>query len=171
MARSSRSHTRVFDANVTKEKKKSKEGDNVVEEALADIPSLPELKRIYYELMIRVEQCLSLDIPLWTLEGIIPIKMIILKYVVATRQYMRFHLSKENPAEWISILRKICWYLVLSLRIPMQSSLINSTLEDKNLSEIRNFKLLLKQLVTMEVIQCTTLWDSYKDEFENESVT
>ena len=53
MARSSRSHTRVFDANVTKEKKKSKEGDNVVEEALADIPSLPELKRIYYELMIR----------------------------------------------------------------------------------------------------------------------
>ena len=43
----------MFDANVTKEKKKSKEGDNVVEEALADIPSLPELKRIYYELMIR----------------------------------------------------------------------------------------------------------------------
>ncbi|KAH1051830.1 26S proteasome non-ATPase regulatory subunit 12 A [Glycine max] len=53
MARSSRSPTRVFDANVTKEKKKPKEGDNVVEEALADIPSLPELKRIYYELMIR----------------------------------------------------------------------------------------------------------------------
>ena len=40
---------------------------------------------------------------LFVLEGIIPIKMIILKYVVATRQYMRFHLSKENPAEWISV--------------------------------------------------------------------
>ncbi|CAJ1974614.1 unnamed protein product [Sphenostylis stenocarpa] len=82
---------------------------------------------------------------------------------------------KENPSEWIPILRKICWYLVLSPHDPMQSSLLNSTLEDRNLSEIPNFKyafltlLLLKQLVTMEVIQWTTLWDSYKDEFENEN--
>ncbi|XP_047147664.1 26S proteasome non-ATPase regulatory subunit 12 homolog A-like isoform X1 [Vigna umbellata] len=45
--------TRVFDAHVSKQKKKAKEGDNVVEEAPVDIPSLPELKRIYYELMIR----------------------------------------------------------------------------------------------------------------------
>lgn len=29
-------------------------------------------------------------------------------------------------------------------------------------------RLLLKQLVTMEVIQWTTLWDSFKNEFENE---
>jgi len=44
---------RVFDVDPSKEKKKPKEGDAVVEEAPADIPSLPELKRIYYELMIR----------------------------------------------------------------------------------------------------------------------
>jgi len=44
---------RVFDADTSKEKKKPKDGDNVVEEAPADIPSLLELKRIYYELMIR----------------------------------------------------------------------------------------------------------------------
>ena len=44
---------RVFDADSSKEKKKPKEGDSIVEEAPADIPSLPELKRIYYELMIR----------------------------------------------------------------------------------------------------------------------
>ncbi|RZR97904.1 hypothetical protein BHM03_00027183 [Ensete ventricosum] len=44
---------RVFDADASKGKKKPKEGDNVVEEAPADIPSLLELKRIYYELMIR----------------------------------------------------------------------------------------------------------------------
>ena len=30
------------------------------------------------------------------------------------------------------------------------------------------YRLLLKQLVTMEVIQWTALWNSYKDEFENE---
>ena len=44
---------RVFDADTSKEKKKPKEGDNIVEEPPADIPSLLELKRIYYELMIR----------------------------------------------------------------------------------------------------------------------
>ncbi|KAF8404455.1 hypothetical protein HHK36_009340 [Tetracentron sinense] len=44
---------RVFDSDTSKEKKKPKEGDNVVEEAPADIPSLLQLKRIYYELLIR----------------------------------------------------------------------------------------------------------------------
>lgn len=44
---------RVFEADTSKEKKKPKEGEAVVEEPPADIPSLLELKRIYYELMIR----------------------------------------------------------------------------------------------------------------------
>jgi 26S proteasome regulatory subunit N5 len=44
---------RVFDADTSKEKKKPKDGDNMVQEAPAEIPSLLELKRIYYELMIR----------------------------------------------------------------------------------------------------------------------
>ncbi|KAL9313733.1 hypothetical protein ACSQ67_019185 [Phaseolus vulgaris] len=145
--------TRVFDADVSKEKKKPKEGDNLVEEAPADIPSLPELKRIYYELMIRYYSHKN-------------------DYLEICRCYKAIYeipSVKENPAEWIPILRKICWYLVLSPHDPMQSSLLNSTLEDRNLSEIPNFKLLLKQLVTMEVIQWTTLWDSYKNEFENEN--
>ncbi|AQK76349.1 26S proteasome non-ATPase regulatory subunit 12 homolog B [Zea mays] len=50
----------------------------------------------------------------------------------------------------------------------MQSSLLNATLEDKNLSEIPNFRLLLKQLVTMEVIQWTSLWEFFKEEYEKE---
>lgn len=44
---------RVFEADASKEKKKPKEGENIVEEPPADIPSLMELKRVYYELMIR----------------------------------------------------------------------------------------------------------------------
>ena len=44
--------TRVFDADPSKEKKKPK-GDSIVQDAPAEIPSLLELKRIYYELMIR----------------------------------------------------------------------------------------------------------------------
>lgn len=40
----------------------------------------------------------------------------------------------------LQILRKICWYLVLAPHDPMQSSLLNSTLEDKKLSEIPMFQ-------------------------------
>ncbi|XP_059432976.1 26S proteasome non-ATPase regulatory subunit 12 homolog A [Corylus avellana] len=143
---------RVFDADTSKEKKKPKEGDNMVEEPPADIPSLLELKRIYYELMIRY----------YTHNN---------DYLEICRCYKSIYdipSVKENPAQWMPVLRKICWYLVLAPHDPMQSSLLNSTLEDKNLSEIANFKLLLKQVVTMEVIQWTSLWNTYKDEFENE---
>ncbi|KAB1210351.1 hypothetical protein CJ030_MR6G024142 [Morella rubra] len=143
---------RVFNADTSKEKKKPKEGDNMVEEAPADIPSLLELKRIYYELMIRY----------YTHSN---------DYLEICRCYKSIYdipSVKENPEQWIPVLRKICWYLVLSPHDPMQSSLLNSTLEDKNLSEILNFRLLLKQLVTMEVIQWTSLWNTYQEEFENE---
>ncbi|ONK67909.1 uncharacterized protein A4U43_C05F5060 [Asparagus officinalis] len=144
---------RVFNADTSKEKKKPKEGDNVVEEAPADIPSLMELKRIYYELMIRYYSHSN-------------------EYLEICRCFKAIYdipSVKEDPAQWIPVLRKICWYLVLSPHDPMQSSLLNSTLEDKNLSEIPNFRLLLKQLVTMEVIQWTRLWEMFKDEFENEA--
>ncbi|KAG9456494.1 hypothetical protein H6P81_001002 [Aristolochia fimbriata] len=144
---------RVFDVDPSKEKKKPKEGDAVVEEAPADIPSLLELKRIYYELMIRYHSHNN-------------------DYLEICRSYKAIYeipSVKEDPSQWIPVLRKICWYLVLSPHDPMQSSLLNSTLEDKNLSEIPHFRLLLKQLVTMEVIQWTSLWDTYKAEFENEN--
>ncbi|KAL3527914.1 hypothetical protein ACH5RR_012570 [Cinchona calisaya] len=142
---------RVFEAD-TKEKKKPKEGENVVEEAPADIPSLLELKRIYYELMIRYHSHSN-------------------DYLEMCRCYKAIYdipSVKEDPAQWIPVLRKICWYLVLSPHDSMQSSLLNSTLEDRNLSEIPHFRLLLKQLITMEVIQWTTLWNTFKDEFDNE---
>ncbi|KAH1038191.1 hypothetical protein J1N35_039934 [Gossypium stocksii] len=143
---------RVFDIDSSKEKKKPKEGDNVVEEPPADIPSLLELKRIYYELMIRYYFHNN-------------------DYLEICRCYKAIYeipSIRENPSQWIPVLRKICWYLILAPHDPMQSSLLSSTLEDKNLSEIPKFRLLLKQLVTMEVIQWTSLWSSYKDEFENE---
>ncbi|XP_042021394.1 26S proteasome non-ATPase regulatory subunit 12 homolog A-like [Salvia splendens] len=143
---------RVFEADPSKEKKKPKESESIVEEAPADIPSLLELKRIYYQLMIRYYSHNS-------------------DYLEICRCYKSIYeipSVKEDPAQWIPVLRKICWYLVLSPHDPMQSSLLNSTLEDKNLSEIPHFRLLLKQLVTMEVIQWTALWGTFENEFENE---
>ncbi|KAK9111196.1 hypothetical protein Scep_018715 [Stephania cephalantha] len=144
--------TRVFDADISKEKKKPKEGDNIVEEAPADIPSLLELKRIYYELMIRYHLHNN-------------------DYLEICRCYKAIYeipSVKEDPAQWIPVLRKICWYIVLAPHDSMQSSLLNSTLEDKNFSELPEFRLLLKQLVTMEVIQWTALWETFQKEFENE---
>nr|DAD21579.1 TPA_asm: hypothetical protein HUJ06_023042 [Nelumbo nucifera] len=79
-----------------------------------------------------------------------------------------FTLAFPDNYSHLQVLRKICWYLVLSPHDPLQSSLLNSTLEDKNLGEIPKFRLLLKQLTTMEVIQWNTLWETYQDEFENE---
>ncbi|KMT02222.1 hypothetical protein BVRB_9g206820 [Beta vulgaris subsp. vulgaris] len=142
---------RVFDIE-SKEKKKAKEGDAIVEEAPADIPTLPELKRIYYELMIRYYKHND-------------------DYLEMCRCYKAIYeipSVKEDPGQWTPILRKICWYLALAPHDPMQSSLLNSTLEDKNLSEIPKFKSLLKQLVTMEVILWTVLWNEFEGEFNNE---
>ncbi|XP_075482112.1 26S proteasome non-ATPase regulatory subunit 12 homolog A-like [Primulina tabacum] len=143
---------RVFEADISKEKKKPKEGDNIVEEAPADVPSLLELKRIYYQLMIRYYSHSN-------------------DYLEICRCYKSIYeipSVKEDTVQWTPVLRKICWFLVLSPHDPMQSSLLNATLEDKNLSEIPHFKSMLKQLVTMEVIQWTSLWNTFKDEFENE---
>ncbi|KAL1536664.1 26S proteasome non-ATPase regulatory subunit 12 A, variant 3 [Salvia divinorum] len=143
---------RVFEADPSKEKKKHKEGESIVEEAPADIPSLLELKRIYYQLMIRYYSHNN-------------------DYLEICRCYKSIYeipSVKEDSAQWIPVLRKICWYLVLSPHDPMQSSLLNSTLEDKNLSEIPHFRLLLKQLVTMEVIEWTALWGTFENEFANE---
>ncbi|KAF3505775.1 hypothetical protein F2Q69_00000386 [Brassica cretica] len=143
---------RVFDADTKKDKKKPKEGENIVEEAPADIPTLLELKRIYYELMIRYYSHNN-------------------EYLEICRSYKAIYdipSVKETPEQWIPVLRKICWFLVLAPHDPMQSNLLNATLEDKNLSEIPDFKMLLKQVVTMEVIQWTALWNKYKDVFEKE---
>ncbi|KAJ8451751.1 hypothetical protein Cgig2_007234 [Carnegiea gigantea] len=122
---------RVFDVDPPKEKERPKEGDATVEEAPADVPYLLELKRIYYELMIRTTM---------TMELCRCYKSI---YEIASIQ--------EDLAQWIPILRKICWCLAFASHNPMQSSLLNSTLEDKNLS----------------VILWSVVWSEFKDEFDN----
>ncbi|KAF3514148.1 hypothetical protein F2Q69_00004804 [Brassica cretica] len=55
-----------------------------------------------------------------------------MRYVIATTSYPSV---KETP-EQIPVLRKICWFLVLAPHDPMQSSLLNATLEDKSLSAV-----------------------------------
>lgn len=45
-------NTRSF-TETPKQKKKAKEAESIIEEPAPDVPTLPELRRIYYELMIR----------------------------------------------------------------------------------------------------------------------
>ncbi|KAG0570069.1 hypothetical protein M758_6G131100 [Ceratodon purpureus] len=147
-----------------RQKKKAKEAESIIEEPAPDVPTLPELRRIYYELMIR-----------YYAHGH--------EYLEMSRSYQAIYealvkseaessdtaMAVEGQPEWVPILRKICWYLVLAPHDPMQSSLMNSTLEDKKLSEIPKFQALLKQFVTMEVIRWDRFWEDYKTEFEQEA--
>jgi 26S proteasome regulatory subunit N5 len=147
-----------------RQKKKAKEAESIIEEPAPDVPTLPELRRIYYELMIRyyahnheyLEMCRSYQ-------------AIYEALVKNEAQSSDTAMAVEGQQEWVPILRKICWNLVLAPHDPMQSSLMNSTLEDKKLSEIPKFQALLKQFVTMEVIRWDHFWEDYKTEFEQEA--
>lgn len=57
----------------------------------------------------------------------------------------------------IQILRKICWFLVLAPHEPMQSSLLNSTLDDRNLSEIPNFKYVVLFFISHTCWTCSNI--------------
>ncbi|XP_074587236.1 26S proteasome non-ATPase regulatory subunit 12 homolog A-like [Curcuma longa] len=125
---------------------------SVVEDAPADINFLLALKRSYYELMIRYHSHNN-------------------NYLEICRSYKEIYgiLSMKNDAtQWAPVLRKVCWYLVLSSHEPMQSSLLFSILEDRNLYELPSFYYLLRPLVTMDVIHWASLWETYKHEFEFE---
>ncbi|KAL2623223.1 hypothetical protein R1flu_003428 [Riccia fluitans] len=144
---------RSFIVSEGKDKKKAKEGDNIVVEPPPDIPSLLELKRIYYDLMIRYHLHSN-------------------DYLEICRSYQAIYDTpsvKEDPSNWIPVLRKICWYLVLAPYDSMQSSLMNATLEDKKLSELPKFRTLLKSFVTMEVIRWVQFWQDFEAEFQEEA--
>ncbi|CAM6090625.1 unnamed protein product [Calypogeia fissa] len=145
--------TRAFVVETGKDKKKPKEGDNVVVEPPPDVPSLLELKRIYYDLMIRYHLHNN-------------------DYLEICRSYQAIYDTpsvKEDPSNWTPVLRKICWYLVLAPYDSMQASLMHNTLEDKKLSELPKFRALLKAFVTMEVIRWQPFWEEYQSLFQEEA--
>ena len=168
---------RVFAADDTKEKKKPKEGDSVVEAPPPEIPSLQELKLIYYELMIRFKGIFNFQSFYYKVISFIFFSFSLLSYnryyshnndyLEICRSYQAIYDTpsiKEDASRGIpvsyhviffhfinsisfpyllvyeQILKKICWYLILSPHDPMQSSLLNSTLEDKRLWDLPKFR-------------------------------
>ncbi|KAG6401201.1 hypothetical protein SASPL_138049 [Salvia splendens] len=161
---------RVFEADPPKEKK-VKECDSIVEEAPADIHSIiagvkAHILPINDPVFFSSGLFPYISVLLYYASGALALKLILLPILIDV--FLCVVLNDLRLLLFMKVLRKICWYLVLSPHDSMQSSLLNSTLEDKNLSEIPHFRLLLKQLVTMEVVMWTALWTMYKDEFENE---
>lgn len=133
---------RVFSAEAggsekTKRSEREKQEDQLSASAAPDVPSLPELKRKFYELMIRYYKS-SAD------------------YLEICRCYQSIYESSEVQADaslWSPVLKKICWYVVLSPHDPMQRSLLHSTSSDKKLNDLPVFKGLVKEFTNMEVIQ------------------
>ncbi|GBG70043.1 hypothetical protein CBR_g4871 [Chara braunii] len=151
-------NTRVFvDEPVKKEKKKGRggqdSGDGVMEVAGADIPPMMELKLMYYQLMIRYYAHMG-------------------DYLDICRSYQAIYETpsiQADPSQWIPVLKKIVWFLVLSPHGSMQSSLMHSVMADKKLAELPKFHALLKRFVTMEVVRWPVLAEEYKVEMEEES--
>jgi 26S proteasome regulatory subunit N5 len=78
---------RAFNPEADKDKKKPKEGENMVEAPGPDVPSLPELKRIYYELLIRYYSHKQ-------------------DYLEICRSYQAIYETasvKEDPSQWIPV--------------------------------------------------------------------
>nr|GEU74802.1 hypothetical protein [Tanacetum cinerariifolium] len=129
-------------AFILEQQKKTKEGESIVEEAPADIPSLLELKRICNEHMIRYYSHYN-------------------NYLEICRCFKSIYeipSIKEDIAKWTLVLRKICWITVKRL-----AELLCLTIEEveKHLSEMVVSKALVAKVDrTMGVVSFQSAKDS-----------
>eukprot|EP00897_Mesotaenium_endlicherianum_P008565 jgi/Mesen1/7737/ME000407S06971 len=145
---------RVFaeETEEQKKKKKVREGDNVVEAAGPDVPLMPALKRTFYELMVRYYSHKR-------------------DYLEICRSYQAIYDTsslKDDPKQWMPVLKKICWYIVLAPHDSMQSSLLNAAFLDKKLQDLPKYKQLLKRFITMEVVSWPQLTADFQVEFQEQ---
>lgn len=64
---------------------------------------------------------------------------------------------KEDASRWEPILKKICWFLALSVSGVETTTLLHSTLGDKRLLDLPLYKALLEQFAGKELIN----WDEF----------
>ncbi|GLI67665.1 hypothetical protein VaNZ11_011918 [Volvox africanus] len=126
-----------------------------IEEADKGTPSLAELKLRYYELLIRYYSHLN-------------------NYLEMTRCYRAIyevHAAAEDAEKWVPVLKHVCWSLVLTpaYSTPHGSSsdrttLLTTTLQDKKLSELPEYKTLLTSFTNTEIIRWTVFESQYEGE-------
>eukprot|EP00898_Chlorokybus_atmophyticus_P002570 jgi/Chlat1/3313/Chrsp22S03479 len=148
----------VFEEKPVKAEKKDEkpkpkaEGDEVIQAPSPDTPSMTQLKLIYYQHMIRY----------YTHEG---------DYLELCRAYQHiFDTStvRDDPNQWMPVLKRMAWYVVLAPHGPMQISLLNQLSQEKKLSDLPKFQALLKVFITMEVVNWPAFLKTYQEEFASE---
>ncbi|KAK3286175.1 hypothetical protein CYMTET_6256 [Cymbomonas tetramitiformis] len=121
--------------------------------ALEGTPLLPELKLMYYELMIQIHKEAN-------------------EYLDICRCYQAVYQDKavaDDATRWAPVLTKIAWYVVLAKHGSEQSSMLHSVAAEKKLQELPAYHSLLKQFITMEVIRWPTLKQGYEAEMASEA--
>lgn len=126
-----------------------------IEEADKDTPSLPELKLKYYELLIAYYSNQN-------------------NYLEVTRCYRAIyevHVGEDARDKWEPVLKRVCWYLVLSPAYSTKegsssdrTTLLNATMQDKKLSDLPSCKALLTTFTTKEIIRWTAFEATYAPE-------
>jgi len=126
-----------------------------IEEADEGIPTLPELKLQYYQMMVQYHLHYN-------------------NYLEVCRSYRAIYEDEAvaaDPSKWMPILKKVCWYAVLS---PSYSTaegsssdvltLVNTTMADKKLSDLPLLKQLLTTFTNPEIIR----WGLFEAQFGQE---
>mmetsp|Transcript_22191 Transcript_22191/g.37947 ORF Transcript_22191/g.37947 Transcript_22191/m.37947 type:complete len:483 (-) Transcript_22191:265-1713(-) len=142
------------------EKKGEQKGDigiegTAIEAPDVGVPGLPELKLSYYQLMIRYHTHYN-------------------NYLEVTRCYKSIYevdSVQADPAQWAAALKRISWYIVLAPAYSTEegsssdrTTLLTSTLQDKKLGELPDYKNLLTTFNTHEIVRWPAFHQTYQAE-------
>lgn len=141
-----------------KKEKKEKKGlvehvEGYFEDTDPTIPPVPELKLRYYRLMIRFYSHKN-------------------DYLEICRCYQNLLVCdgvKDDPEQWIPVMKKIVWYISLAPHDSMQQSLLHSISKESKLSDLPMHHQLVKQFTTKEIIHWDTLASTFGSEMASET--
>ncbi|KAK9823540.1 hypothetical protein WJX72_003562 [[Myrmecia] bisecta] len=125
----------------------------IIEAAEPGTPSLQELKLTYYHHLIRYHAHNN-------------------NYLEICRCYKAIYETDSvanDPEQWIPVLKKIVWFVVLASTSSDQITLLTNTAADKKLGELPLYKDLLTTFITKEVVWWSVLKDTYAGEMEAEA--
>ncbi|EEH54574.1 uncharacterized protein MICPUCDRAFT_34916 [Micromonas pusilla CCMP1545] len=144
---------RSFDEIEKKKNASVEHAEGYFEATDPTIPSVPELKLRYYQLMIRFHSHSD-------------------DYLEVCRCYqnvMECDGIKDDAAKCTAALKKVVWYVTLAANEPMQQSLLHSISKDTRLIDLPLHKQLTKQFTTKEIIHWDVLSGAFAAEMAHET--
>ena len=101
------------------------------------IPSLEELKLVYYDHLIAYYKHVGDALEM-------------------CRCYQNIYDTpciKKDASKWPEVLKKVCWYVVLAPSGPMQNTILHNVYEDENLAKIQVYEKLLRIFVKTDIVE------------------